>query len=107
MLDANAERAHILGEPGEIHRIVGPQFPRFDGLLAAVGSIETAFRLIAATVVVDDRDRRKIPTHCGFHFRDVVPEAGVTGENNHRTLLAGSLGAYARGKCPAKMAGAA
>ena len=42
LLDANAERAHILGESSEVHRIVGPQLARFFGRLIAVGTVESA-----------------------------------------------------------------
>ena len=38
----DAERAHILGELGEVHRIVGPQLTRLRGLLAAIGAVEAA-----------------------------------------------------------------
>src|SRR6185437_16327314 len=81
--DADAERAHVLGQLSEVHLVVGPQLTRLLGWRTAIGAVETAFRLIAAAVIVDDRHRIYFPAHRRLDFRDVVPETGVAGENHN------------------------
>src|SRR5882724_12864994 len=36
LLDANSDRAHVFGEPCEIHLVERPEFVRLFGLLAAI-----------------------------------------------------------------------
>src|SRR5579875_546276 len=107
MLDADAECAHFLRQAGEIRRPVGPQFARFLCLRSAIGAVETALALIAATVVVDDRDRRDVPAHGRLDLGDMIPEARVAGENHDRSFRAGRLGADPRRKGPTEMTGTA
>src|SRR5690606_21498881 len=85
-LHAHAEGAHVLGKAREVHHAVRPQLARLGGLLAAIGAVEAALGLVAAGIVVHDRDARDLPAHRGLQVADVVPEAGVAGEDHHRTL---------------------
>ena len=105
--DADAERAHVLGDAGEIRLAEGPQFARFVGLLAAIDAIEAALRLIAAAVIVDHGHRIDIPARRGLDLGDVIPEAGIAGERHHRPLRRRAFGAEPRRKRPAEMTGAA
>src|SRR5258706_10512709 len=52
LLHAQSERAHAFGEAREVGRIEGPQLARLPRLLAAVGAIEAALRLVPAAIVV-------------------------------------------------------
>src|SRR5262249_55328386 len=107
ILDTNTECTHILGQSGEIHLVVRPQFARLRGLLTAIGTVEAALGLVAAAVVVDDGDGRNIPAHSGLYFADVIPEAGVAGENDDGPLRTRGFRPDAGGKCPAQVPGAA
>src|SRR5512137_1909624 len=50
-LDPYAERPHVLSQAGKVRVVVGPQLARLLGLLAPIGTVEAALRLIAAAVV--------------------------------------------------------
>src|SRR3954469_6396381 len=106
LLDADAERADVFGDPGEVLPGVGPELLAALGLLAAVDAVEAALRLVAARVVVDERDGVQLPAHRGLELADVVPEARVAGESDHRAVGARGLGAEAGGEGPAEVAGA-
>src|SRR5262249_21914765 len=107
VLDPDAERAHVLGDAGEIDLAEGPHFPRLLGLRAAVDTVEAALGLIAAGVVVDHGDRVDAPARRRLDLGDMVPEPGIAGESHYRPLRAGAFGAEPGRKRPAEMAGAA
>src|SRR5262249_23107562 len=86
LLDADAYRAHVLGKAREVHLVEGPQRAAALGLLAAIDAVEAALRLVAAAVVVHDRDRIDLPAHGGLDLGDVIPEASVARERNDRPL---------------------
>src|SRR5262249_18338399 len=83
------------------------QLARLSGLFAAIGAVKTSLGLIAATVVVYDRDGCEIPPHCRLHLGEVVPESSVARENNDRPLRARGLCSYPSRKRPTKVPGAA
>src|SRR5687768_14140862 len=107
MLDPDAERAHVLGDPREVDLVEGPQFARLLGLGAAVDAVEAALGLVAAAVVVDDGHRVDLPAHRGLDVADVIPEPGIAGEGHHRPLRRAALRPEPRRERPAEMAGAA
>src|SRR5262249_56034908 len=75
-------------------------------LCAAVNAVELALRLVAARIVVDDRDRVDAPAHRRLDLADVIPEARVSSEHHHRTLRRAAFRPEPGRKCPAEMAGA-
>src|SRR5206468_8184572 len=107
LLDADADRAHILGKAGEIRLAVGPKLQRLLGLLAAVDAIEAALRLVATGIIVDHRHRVDLPAHRRFKLADVIPEASVAGERHHRAMRRRAFRAEAGRERPAEMASAA
>src|SRR5436190_4141008 len=106
LLDANPQRAHLLGDAREIHLAEGPQLLGLLGLRAAIDAVETALGLIAARIVVDHRDRIDAPARRRLDLRNVVPKPGIAGEGDHRPLGATAFCAETGGKGPAEMAGA-
>src|SRR6516225_8565812 len=48
LLDANSNRAHVLGDAREVDLAEGPHFPRLLGLRPAIDAIEAALGLVAA-----------------------------------------------------------
>src|SRR5664280_1956365 len=106
-LDPNSKGPDAFGEIREIRFIEGPQFARLFGRSAAVGAVETALRLVAAAIIVDDRDGVDIPANCRFDLGDVIPEPGIAGERHDRAIRTGTLRTEPCRKCPAEMAGAA
>src|SRR5262249_20808067 len=107
LFDPDAHRAHILGEPREVHLVEGPQRTATLGLLTAIDTIEAALRLVAAAVVVDNRDRIDLPAHGSLDLGDVIPEAGVARERHHWPFRHRAFGAEAGRERPAEMAGTA
>src|SRR4051812_28932676 len=108
LFDTDAERAHVLGDLGEVDLIVGPEFARAIVVrLIGIDTVEAALRLVAAAVVVDDGYGIEFPTYGRFDFADVIPEAGIAGEHDHRTIRTGRLGADPGAESPSEMAGAA
>src|SRR6185437_15967694 len=107
LLHANAERADILRDLGEVRRLVRPQFARAVVGLAAIDAVEAALGLVAAAVVVDQRHGWNVPAHLRFQFADVIPEARVAGEYDDRPVGTRRLRADASAKRPAEVAGAA
>src|SRR5579862_955384 len=107
LLDPDAERPHVLRQPRKVGLVVGPQLARLLGLLAPIGAVEAAFRLIAAAVVVDDRDGVNLPAYRRLDLGHVVPEPRIAGERHDRPPRRRAFGAEPGWKCPAEVAGAA
>src|SRR4029450_8954650 len=106
-LDANAERAHLLGDAREIDLAEGPHFPRLLGLRSAVDAVKAALGLVAARIVVHHRDGIDAPARGSLDLGDVVSEPRIAGERDPRALRASAFGAEPRRERPAEMAGAA
>src|SRR5207302_1665931 len=101
------QRADLLGDPREIDGTERPQFARLFGLLAAVGAVEATLRLVAAAVVVHHRHRIDVPADRGLDLGDVIPEAGIAGEDHDRPLRCRAFGAEPGRECPAEVPAAA
>src|SRR5215470_924478 len=107
VLDPDAERAHVLGNTGEVHLVEGPQSAAALGLGAAIDAVEAALALVAAAIVVNDRDGVDVPAYRGLDLADVIPESGIACECYHRPLRARAFGAEPSREGPAQVAGAA
>src|ERR1700728_3166387 len=91
-VDADAESPDSLGDPREVHIGVRPEFSALRCRLPFIGPIETTFGLIASAIVIDHRNGVDVPPDRSFNFGQVVPEPGVSGEHQRRTLRRGALG---------------
>src|SRR6185503_5057516 len=105
--DADAERAHLFGDAGEVGLAECPELARLFGLRTAVDAIEATLRLVTTAVVVDHRHGVDLPAHRGLDVADVIPEARIARERHHRTIRRAALGAEPRRERPSEMAGAA
>src|SRR6478735_7869318 len=86
LVDADAYGTHVFGEAGKVYSVEGPQPAAFSGLLAAIGAVEAALRLVSSGVVVDHRHRVDVPPYRGLKLADVIPEAGIASERHHRAI---------------------
>src|SRR5262249_59212818 len=107
LFHSDTERTNVLGDAGEVDHPVGPQLAGLLGLLTSIGAVEAALGLVSTGVVIDDDDRVDVPADRGLDFADVIPEAGISCEDDDGPVGASALRAEARGKSPAEVSGAA
>src|SRR5215831_4112019 len=107
LFHSDPERTNVLGDAGEVDHPVGPQLACLLGLLTSVGAVEAALGLVSAGVVIDDGHRVDFPADRGLYFADVIPEAGVSCEDDDGPVGASAFRTEARGKSPPEVSGAA
>src|SRR5262245_18469589 len=107
-LHPDPDAAHRLGHPGEADGVAEvPHLLRPAALLASVGGVEEVLLLIQGIVVVDQHDRVDPEARRGLELREVIVEAAVAAEADHRPIRQRALGAERRREAPAERAGAA
>src|SRR5215510_85742 len=107
LFHSDPERTNVLGEAGEVDHPVGPQLACLLGLLTSIGAVEAALGLVSTGVVIDDDHLVDLPADRGLDFADVIPEAGVSCEDDDGSIGANAFRTETRGKSPAEVSGAA
>src|SRR5262250_1737573 len=107
LFHSDPERTNVLGDAGEVDHPVGPQLACLLRLLTSIGAVEAALGLVSAGVVIDDDHRVDLPADRGLDFADVIPEAGVSCEDDDGPIRASAFRTEARGKSPTEVSGAA
>src|SRR6266850_3222863 len=102
-LDANPDAAHGLGHSGEADGVAEvPHLLRPTALLALVGGVEEVLLLVQGVVVVDQHDRADVEACRRLELGQVVVEAAVAAEADHRPIRERALGAERRRETPAE-----